>query len=84
LSQLDKLINRILTLDKSLRFDEVSKVLTKIGYIRNQPKGGSSHYIFRAKGLPPISIPKNNSVKMVYIELVRDAIIKHIGGGEQQ
>jgi predicted RNA binding protein YcfA (HicA-like mRNA interferase family) len=79
LSQWDKLIDRILEADRNLRFDELAKVLKKIGYTKTQPKGGGSHYIFRAPGLPPISIPKSNPINKAYIELVREAVIKYLG-----
>lgn len=37
----------------------------------NAPKGGSSHYIFRKLGCQPITIPKHEPVKKVYVELVK-------------
>lgn len=33
----DKLIARVLKADKTLRFEELEKVLSKIGYTKNQP-----------------------------------------------
>jgi len=41
----------------------------------HQPKRGSSHYTFRKDGKPPITIPKDNPISMVYVKLVRDAIL---------
>ena len=38
-----------------------------------QPKGGSSHYVFR-KGDKTIVIPRHKPMLKVYIELVRDAV----------
>jgi len=75
LSQLDKLIERVLKLDKKLRFDELAKLLKRIGYTMHQPKRGSSHYTFRRDGRPPITIPKDNPISKVYVDLVRDAIL---------
>ena len=74
MSQWNKLIERILMLDKSLRDDELSKAMKKIGYTSKQPRGGSSHVTFRKKGKYPVTIPKGNPVNIAYIELVRDAI----------
>jgi len=76
LSQWDKLIKKILTLDKNLRFEELAKALIKIGYKQNQPSGGSSHYTFRKKGKPPVTLPKSTPMNRVYIEIVRDAVIE--------
>ena len=78
MSQWDKLIDRVKEVDRSLRFDELAKVLNKIGYTHHQPKGGSSHHIFRAPGLPPISIPKDNPINKAYIELVRETVIRYL------
>ena len=74
MGQLDKLINEILKLNKNLRFEDLAKVLTQIGYIQNQPKGGSSHYTFRKGGKVPITLPKATPMNKVYIEMVRNAI----------
>ena len=74
MGQWDKLINQILSLDKNLRFEDLSKALKKIGYTSKQPHGGSSHVTFRKNGRYPITIPKGNPINTVYIELVRDAI----------
>ncbi len=74
LSQWDKLIEDILRKSPSLRFEDLSKALIKIGYVQNQPKGGSSHYTFRKKGCPPITIPRHSPLKTVYIELVAEAV----------
>ena len=35
------------------------------------PKGGSSHYTFRKFGSMPITIPKHNPIKKVYVEKVK-------------
>jgi len=64
--------------DRNLRFDELAKVLKRIGYTQHQPKGGSSHYIFRAPGLPPISIPKDKPINKAYIELVRETVVRYL------
>lgn len=74
MSQLDKLFKRVLEMDPNLRFDELCKILIRIGYIMNQPGGGSSHYTFRKPGCNPITIPKHTPLKRAYIELVSEAI----------
>ena len=74
MTKLDKLVNRILTVPRDMRFDEVKKVLEKYGYKAEQPKGGSSHYTFRKDGCEPITIPKHNPVKWVYVRLVKEIV----------
>ena len=67
----DKLITRICNLSKDLRFDELRKVLESYGYEMNAPRSGSSHYTFRKQGCTPITIPKHEPIKKVYVEMVR-------------
>ena len=74
MSQWDKLIERILSLSKDMRFDELRKVLESYGYRMTAPKGGSSHYTFRKHGCQPITIPKHEPIKRVYVELVREVV----------
>lgn len=63
MSKWDKLLQRILSLDKDMRFEELQKVLESYGYVATAPKGGSSHYIFRKQGCQPITIPKHIPIK---------------------
>ena len=63
MSRWDKLIMRICSLSKDLRFDELRKVLESYGYVMNAPKGGSSHYTFRKSGCMPITIPKHEPIE---------------------
>lgn len=71
MSKWDKLLSRILLLDKSMRFDELRKILESYGYTMNSPGSGSSHYTFRKKGKNPITIPKHDPIKRIYVEMVR-------------
>lgn len=52
MSKWDKLLTRICSLSKDLRFDELRKVLESYGYEINAPRSGSSHYTFRKAGCP--------------------------------
>lgn len=74
MSQWDKLIQRIRSLAKDLRFSELRKVLEAYGYTMYAPRGGSSHYVFRKAGHNPITIPKHEPIKTVYVELVREVV----------
>lgn len=74
MSKWDKLLERIRSLDKGLRFDELRKVLESYGYEMRTPSGGSSHHTFRKNGYPPITIPKHEPIKRVYVEMVREVV----------
>ena len=74
MSQWDKLLARIHALSRDLRFDELRKVLESYGYEMHAPRGGSSHYTFRKPGCQPITIPKHEPIKKVYVELVRQVV----------
>lgn len=82
MSQWDKLIQRILDLSKDLRFDELKKVLLDYGYEMKGPRKGSSHYTFRKKGCPVITIPKHDPIKRVYVEMVRDVVLNEVDDNE--
>ena len=43
-------------------------------YVMNAPKGGSSHYTFRKAGCQPITIPKHEPIKKVYVEMVKQIV----------
>lgn len=74
MSKWDKLLARILTLSDDLRFKELQKVLESYGYVLHAPRGGSSHYTFRKAGKMPITIPKHEPIKRVYVEKVREVV----------
>ena len=74
MSKWDKLIIRIRNLSKDLRFNELRKVLESYVYEMHPPKSGSSHYTFRKRGCMPITIPKHEPIKKVYVEMVRQVV----------
>ncbi len=74
MSQFDKLLERIKSLDKNLRFDEVRKILEAYGYSMKGPASGSSHKAFRKPGCQPITIPVHEPVKRVYVIMVKEVI----------
>uniref|UniRef100_UPI0006CF7D23 toxin HicA n=1 Tax=Clostridium sp. NkU-1 TaxID=1095009 RepID=UPI0006CF7D23 len=71
---MDKLLDRICSLSKDLRFNELRRVLESYGYEMKSPKGGSSHYTFRKSGCMPITIPKNEPIKKIYVQMVREIV----------
>ena len=74
MSKWDKLITRICNLSNDLRFNELQKVLESYGYEMNAPRSGSSHYTFRKKGCMPLTIPKHEPIKKVYVEMVKQIV----------
>jgi len=74
MSKWDKLLSSIYSLSKDLRFNELQKVLESYGYQMHTPRSGSSHYTFRKSGCQPITIPKHEPIKRVYVEMVRQII----------
>ena len=74
MSQWDKLIKRILSLSNDLRCDELRRVLESLGYTMSAPRSGSSHYTFRKNGSAPITIPKHEPIKKVYVLMVKEVI----------
>ena len=81
ISKWDKLLEKICSLSCDLRFDELRRVLESYGYAMNAPKSGSSHYTFRKPGCRPITIPKHEPIKRVYVELVKQ-IVESEGANE--
>lgn len=74
MSKWEKLLSKILSLSKDLRFDELRKVLESYGYTMYAPRSGSSHYTFRKPGARPITIPKHEPIKRVYVEKVKEIV----------
>ena len=74
MSKWDKLLDRILSMSNDIRFDELRKVLENYGYTMRQPNGGSSHYTFRKAGRSPITVPKHEPIKKVYVIMVKEII----------
>ena len=74
MSKWDKLLKKITSLSKDVRFDELRKILESYGYIMNAPRSGSSHYTFRKQGVSSITIPKHEPIKKVYVEMVQEIV----------
>ncbi|TCK05262.1 type II toxin-antitoxin system HicA family toxin [Phorcysia thermohydrogeniphila] len=66
-----KLVKAILTNCKHVSFEDMDKLLRAFGYEPKQPRGGSSHFVYRKKGAMPITIPfKRPFLKEVYVKQV--------------
>lgn len=82
MSKWDKLLAKVCSLSKELRFEELKKVLESYGYEMKAPKSGSSHYTFRKEGCKPITIPKHEPIKKVYVEMVKEVVESESGSYE--
>ena len=82
MSQWDKLLDKIIKLSKEVRFNELKKILESYGYTMNAPKGGSSHYTFRKIGNTPITIPKHEPIKTVYVKMIKEIIESEVSDNE--
>ena len=74
MSKWDKLLSKSLSLSKDMRFQELKRVLEYYGYQMKAPSSGSSHYTFRKPGKNPITIPKHEPIKRIYVEMVRKIV----------
>ena len=82
MSRWDKLLSRICSLSKDIRFDELRKVLESFGYEMHEPRGGSSHCTFRKAGCQPITIPRHEPIKRVYVEMVKQIVENEVDNDE--
>ncbi|UOF90980.1 type II toxin-antitoxin system HicA family toxin [Fodinisporobacter ferrooxydans] len=74
MSQFEKLLQKIKNNPKQVSFEELEKILRRLGFEVRQPRGGSSHYVF-LKGPKQISIPKHGKhVKVIYVEQVIETL----------
>ena len=48
----------------------------------NAPKGGSGHYTLLKTGKNPISIPKHEPIKTVYVEMVKAVVESEVNNDE--
>lgn len=76
-------MRRINALSKDLRFDELRNVLEEYGYTMKSPGSGSSHYTFRKKGKTPITIPKHEPIKKIYVLMVKEVIESEESDGKK-
>lgn len=74
LSKWYKLLAKIRSLNKDMRFAELRMVLESYGYEMKRPSGGSSHCTFRKVGCAPITIPIHEPIKLVYVQMVKEVI----------
>ena len=74
MSKWDKLLLKICELSRELRFEELRKVLEYYGYTMHSPKSGSSHCTFRKPGHTPITVPRHEPIKRIYVAMVKQIV----------
>ncbi len=72
--RLVKLAGKILANRKSVEFNDLKRLLEGFSFECRQPRGGSSHFVFRRPGTFPISVPKNRPVNKTYVDQVIDLL----------
>ena len=74
MSKWDKLLLKLHSLSPNIRFAELRKILESYGYTMSMPGSGSSHCTFRKSGCKPITIPKHEPIKRIYVALVKQIV----------
>lgn len=74
MSKFAKLLQRINNNPKQVRFEELDKILSRGGFIRRQPRNGSSHYTY-TKGTVRITVPYDQPhIGEAYVKLAIKAL----------
>ncbi len=73
MSKWDKLLQRMCSLSSDMRFSELQKVLENHGYVMTSSNRGS-HCTFRKAGKNPITVPRNEPIKKVYVAMLRKIV----------
>lgn len=82
MGQLEKLLERIINNPKTVRFEELDKILTRAGFTCRQAGSGSSHFNYR-KGRSLVTVPKKKPfVKREYVEEAIEALKRESEGEE--
>ncbi len=74
MANLVKIVGEMLEKPTDMLFGQVEIVLHSFGYERKSTSGGS-HFVYRKRGCPPITIPKKSKkVKRCYIVRIVDIL----------
>ena len=74
MSKLEKLLEKIKNNPKAVRFEELDRILIAGGFVRRQPKGGSSHYVYQ-RDEKTIRVPfRQPHILRIYVELAIELI----------
>lgn len=70
MAKLEKLLLRIRNNPQGVAFDDLDKLLNASGFLRRQPRSGSSHYVY-SLGTHRITVPyKRPHVNAIYVKQV--------------
>ncbi|BCX79955.1 type II toxin-antitoxin system HicA family toxin [Campylobacter sp. 19-13652] len=72
MSQLDKLIKELENNPTNARFEDIKKLLERVGYVASN--NATSHWQFRKLGKDTITIPYKKPVKACYVKTALKAI----------
>lgn len=65
-----KVVRKVLDSSRDVDFATIKKLLELFGYECKQPRGGSSHFVFRKSKSNPITVPKKRPVNVVYVKMI--------------
>lgn len=68
MGKFEKPIEKISNNPKDASFDELDKILTKLGYKKNN--SGGSHFVYRKSGCESLTLPKHKPMKECYAKMV--------------
>jgi predicted RNA binding protein YcfA (HicA-like mRNA interferase family) len=61
---------------KQVRFDDLDLLLRSYGFVRTQPRKGSSHYTYRHERATKIATVPTHGSGFVKVEYVKDALAR--------
>lgn len=64
----EKLFITIRNNPKNVRFEDVDRLLVWAGFECRQPKGGSSHFVYRKAGCPLLTVPYRKPLLACYVK----------------
>ncbi len=83
LGQLEKLLKRIQNNPKTVRFEELDKILRRYGFRCRQPRGGSSHFVYTKNSITLVVPFQKPYVKEIYVRQVIERIGNLVIEGEE-
>lgn len=79
MTKAEKLLEKARNNPKSVTFDDLDKLLDHAGFVRRQPKGGSSHYFYSHPEFPEVYIVVPRQIPFVLEVYVR-RVLKLLDG----
>ena len=74
----EKLLQKMKNNPKSVKFEDIDKIMREVGFERRQPSRGSSHYTYSYKD-KTLTVPYNRPfIKVIYIKMALQ-ILEELG-----